>query len=185
MRLTEYGRDPHKRKEYVHQPALRLVGVDVSQAKHNACRGTQTTISGRQLEFTHTREGFRRFDQTLRARLVKTRCQRLLSAMAPSGISWHALSDRRTSCGYDVCLVHCQAVRNNRTTRQDGTSTTADQDAYRICDLRLQGNFFLPVARDAALKAAYRLRRRPMALQKRVRPLRHQLRAALHLACPE
>ena len=45
MRLKEYGRDPHKRKEYVHQPDLLLVGVDVSKAKHNACMGTQTTMS--------------------------------------------------------------------------------------------------------------------------------------------
>lgn len=91
MRLTEYGRDPQKRKEYVHQPELLLVGVDVSKAKHNACRGTQTTISCRKLELTHTREGFRRFEQTLRDHLVKNRCQRLLIAMEPSGISWHAL----------------------------------------------------------------------------------------------
>jgi hypothetical protein len=50
MRLTEYGRDPQKRKEYVHQPSLFLVGVDVSKAKHNACLGTQMGISRRKLE---------------------------------------------------------------------------------------------------------------------------------------
>jgi len=185
MRLTEYGRDPHKRKEYVHQPDLLLVGVDVSKAKHNACLDTQTTISCRKLEFTHTREGFRRFEQTLRDHLVKNRCQRLLIAMEPSGLYWHALYDRLTSCGYDVCLVHCPAVRNNRKTMQDGTSTTDDKDAYSICDVLLQGKFFLPVARDAALKAAYRLMRRHMALKKRGSQLRNQLRAAIHLAFPE
>jgi hypothetical protein len=52
MRLTEYGRNPNKRKEYVYQLDLLLVGVDVSQAKHSACLGTQTTISCRKLEFT-------------------------------------------------------------------------------------------------------------------------------------
>lgn len=67
---------------------------------------------------------------------------------------------------------------------QDGTSKTDDKDAYSIFDLLLQGKFFLPVARDAALKAAYRLLRRHMALKKRVRQLRHQLRAAIHLAFP-
>src|SRR5215471_16234176 len=169
----------------MYQPALLLVGVDVSKAKPNACLGTQTTISCRKLALTHTREGFRRFEQTLRAHLVKNRCQRLLIAMAPSGIYWHALYDRLTSCGYDVCRVHGQAVRNHRKTMQDGTSKTDDQDAYSIFDLLLQGQCFLPVARDAALKAAYRLMRRHLALNKRVRPLRHQLRAALHLACPE
>ena len=135
MRLTEYGRDPQKRKEYVHQPDLLLVGVDVSKAKHNACRGTQTIISGRKLEFPHTREGFRRFEQTLRHHLVKTRCQRLLIAMEPSGIYWHALYERRKGCGYAGCLVHCQAVRHNRKTMQEGTSKTDEKDADSVFDL--------------------------------------------------
>ena len=47
MRRQEYGRNPYKRKEYGHQSDLRLVGVDVSKAKHSACRGTQTTLSCR------------------------------------------------------------------------------------------------------------------------------------------
>jgi transposase len=185
MRLTEYGRDPHKRKAYVHQPALLLVGVDVSKAKHNACLGTQTIISCRKLEFTHTREGFRRFEQTLRNHLVTTRCQRLLIAMEPSGIYWQALYERLKGCGYEVCLVHCQAVRNNRKTMQEGTSKTDEKDAYSVFDLLRQGKFFLPVERDPELKAAYRLMQRHMALKKRISQLRNQLRAALHLAFPE
>ena len=56
MRLTEYGRDSQKRKAYVHQPDLLLVGVDVSKAKHNACLGTQTIISCRKLEFPQRHE---------------------------------------------------------------------------------------------------------------------------------
>jgi transposase len=185
MRLTEYGRDPHKRKEYVHQPDLLLVGVDVSKAKHNACLGTQTIISCHKLAFTHTREGFRRFEQTLRNHLVKTRCQRLLIAMEPSGIYWQALYERLKGCGYEVCLVHCQAVRNNRKTMQEGTSKTDEKDAYSVFDLLRQGKFFLPVERDPELKAAYRLMQRHMALKKRISQLRNQLRAALHLAFPE
>ena len=43
----------------------------------------------------------------------------------------------------------------------------------------------LPVARDPALTAAYRLMRRHMALKQRVSQLRHPLRAAIHLAFPE
>src|SRR5262249_60847138 len=50
--------------------------------------------------------------------------------------------------------------------------------------LLLQGKCFLPVARYPALTAAYRLMRRHMALKKRVRQLRNQLRAAIHLAFP-
>jgi hypothetical protein len=37
MRLKNYGRNQKKRKEYIHQSALLLVGVDVSKAKHDAC----------------------------------------------------------------------------------------------------------------------------------------------------
>jgi transposase len=185
MRLTEYGRNPNKRKAYVHQPDLLLVGVDVSKAKHNACLGTQTTMSCRKLEFTHTREGFRRFEQTLKDHLVKNRCQRLLIAMEPSGIYWQALYERLNSCGYGVCLVHCQAVCNNRKTRQDGTSKTDEKDAYSVFDLLRQGKFFLPVDRDPVLQAAYRVMHRHMALKKRVSQLRNQLRAAIHLAFPE
>jgi transposase len=185
MRLQEYGRNPNKRKAYVCQPDLLLAGIDVSKAKHHACLGTQTTLSCRKLEFTHTREGFQRFEQTLKAHLVKNKCQRLLSAMEPSGIYWQALYERPKDCGYAVCLVHCQAVRNNRKTLQEGTSKTDETDAYRVFDLLRQGKFFLPVKRDPALKAAYRLMQRHMALKKRIRQLRNQLRAALHLAFPE
>jgi transposase len=185
MRLTEYGRNPNKRKAYVHQPDLLLVGVDVSQAKHSACLGTQTTISCRKLEFTHTREGFRRFEQTLKVHMVKNGRQRILIAMEPSGIYWQALYERLHSCGYEVCLVHCQAVRNNRKTMQDGTSKTDEKDAASVFDLLRQGKFFLPVARDPQLRAAYRLMQRHMALKKRGSQLRNQLRAAIHLAFPE
>lgn len=185
MRLQEYGRNPNKRKEYVHQPDLLLVGVDVSKAKHNACLGTQTTMSCRKLEFTHTREGFRHFEQTLKVHLVKNGRQHILIAMEPSGIYWQALYERLHSCGYAVCLVHCQAVRNNRKTMPDGTSKTDEKDAASVFDLLRQGKFFLPVDRDPELKAAYRLMQRHMALKKRVSQLRNQLRAAIHLAFPE
>ena len=36
MRLKDYARNHRKRKEYVHQPGLLLIGVDVSKAKHDA-----------------------------------------------------------------------------------------------------------------------------------------------------
>lgn len=185
MRLKEYARTPQKRKAYVQQPGLLLVGVDVSQAKHSACLGTQTGITCRKLAFTHSREGFQRFEQTLRDCLVKNNCRRLLIAMEPSGIYWQGLYDRLQSCGYDVCLVSCQAVRNNRKTMQEATSKTDEKDAYSILDLLRQGKFFLPVARDAALQAAYRLMHRSMALKKRVGQLRNHLRAAMHLTFPE
>jgi transposase len=185
MRLTEYGRTPQERKAYVQQSDLLLVGVDVSKAKHSACIGTQTGISCRKLEFTHTWEGFQRFEHTLRHHLDKNNCRRVLIAMEPSGIYWQALYARLKDSGYGVCLVHCQAVRNNRKTMPDGTSKTDEKDAYSIFDLLQQGKFFVPVARDAELQAAYRLMQRHMALKKRVGQLRNQLRAAIHLAFPE
>jgi transposase len=185
MRLTEYGRNPHTRKAYVQQPNLLMVGVDVSKAKHNACLGTQISMSRRKLEFTHTREGIERFEQTLKQQLVKKAGRHVLIAMEPSGIYWQALYDRLQRCGYGVCLVHCQAVRNNRKTMQEGTSKTDETDAYSVFDLLRQGKFFLPVERDPELQAAYRLMQRAMALKKRISQLRNQLRAALHLAFPE
>jgi transposase len=81
--------------------------------------------------------------------------------------------------------VHCQAVRNNRKTMQDGTSKTDEKDAYSVFDLLRQGKFFLPVDRDPVLQAAYRVMHRHMALKKRVSQLRNQLRAAIHLTFPE
>jgi transposase len=184
MRLKEYGRNPQKRKAYVQQPDLLLVGVDVSKAKHSACIGPQTAMNCRKLEFTHTREGFRRLEQTLKDQLGHNQCRRLLLAMEPSGSYWHALYARLKSCGYGVCLVHCQAVRHNRKTMPEGTSKTDEKDADSVFDVLLQGTFFLPVERDPERRAAYRLRPRHMALKKRVSQLRNQLRAAIHLAFP-
>jgi len=109
----------------------------------------------------------------------------MLIAMAPSGISWQALYERLKSCGYGGCLVHCQAVRNNRKTMPEGTSKTDEKDAYSIFALLRQGKFFLPVDRAPELQAAYRLMRRHMALKKRVSQLRNHLRAAIHLTLPE
>ena len=151
----------------------------MSQAKHNACIGTQIGITCRKLAFTHSREGFRRFEQTLRDHLVKNSCRRLVIAMEPSGIYWQGLYDRLRSCGYDVCLVSCQAVHNNRKTMQEAMRKTDEKDAYSVLDLLRQGEFFLPVARDAELQAAYRLMHHHMALKKRVSQLRNQLRAAI------
>ena len=41
MRLKDYARNQKKRKDYVQQPDLLMVGVDVSKVKHDACMGTQ------------------------------------------------------------------------------------------------------------------------------------------------
>ena len=185
MRLTEYGRNPQKHKASVQQPALLRVGVAVRKAKHRAGMGTQTAINCRPLAFPHTREGFRRLAQTLTDQLGHNHCRRLLLAMEPSGSYWHALYARLNSCGYGVCLGHCQAVRHNRQTRPEGTRKTDATEADSVFDVLLQGTCFLPVARDPERRAASRVMQRPMALKQRVRQRRHPLRAAIHLACPE
>ena len=183
-RLKEYGRNPQKRKAYEQPPDLLLVGVDVSTAKHSACLGTQTARNGRTLALPPPREGLRRFEQTLQAQWGQHPCRRLLLAMEPSGSDWHALYERLKSGGYGVCLVPGQAVRHNRNTMPDGTRNTDEPEADSLFDVLLPGPFFLPVDRDPALRAADRVMQRPMALTKRVSPLRHQLRAAVPRAFP-
>ena len=37
MRLKDYGRNQKKRKEFIQQDRLLLIGVDVSKARHEAC----------------------------------------------------------------------------------------------------------------------------------------------------
>jgi hypothetical protein len=185
MRRPEYGRNPHKRTAYVDQPALLLVGVAHSDATPSACLGTPTTRSCRQLEVPHTREGFGRFEPTRQAHLDNHGRPHLLSARAPSGRSGQARYERLTSSGSAVCLGPGHAGRTNRTTRQDGTRKTDAKDAARSFDFRRQGTCLLPGARALARTAAYRLRRRPMALKNRGSPLRNPLRAAMDLAGPE
>lgn len=185
MRRKESGRNPTRRKGYMQQPGLLLVGVDVSKAKHRACIGIQTNVRGQKLDCTHTREGCKRCEQTRREHLVKNSCRRLLMAMEPAGSYWQRLSERLRSCGYEVCLVRCQAVRNNRKTMPATISTTDEKDAYSVCDFLRPGTFFLPVERDAELQAAYRLLRRYLARKKRVGQLCNQLRAAIPLTLPE
>lgn len=41
MRLKDYVRNRKKRKDYVQQPDLLMVGVDVDNVKHDASLGTQ------------------------------------------------------------------------------------------------------------------------------------------------
>ena len=185
MRLKEYARSPKRRKEYVQQAGLLLVGLDVSKTKHDACLGTKEGVRYRQLTFTHTRAGFRMFEAVVKKQMAINQCRRVLIAMEPSGLYWHGLYDRLKSCGYGVCLVNCQAVHHNRKTMHDGTSKTDQKDAQAVFDLLAQGKFFMPVERDVELKAAYRLMRRHMALKKRVGQLRNHLRGAIHLAFPE
>lgn len=181
MRIKDSGRNHQKRKLYVQQSDLLLVGVDVSKAKHDAYFGkTNHTIS-----FANNRKGFQSFEETLRTNIAKTKSRKVLIAMEPSGLYWYSLYDRLKKCGYGVCLVNCLAVKNNRRTMPDGISKTDPKDAHSIFDLLQQGKFFLPVERDHELAAAYRIMRRHMTMKKRISQLRNQLRGALHLSFPE
>jgi hypothetical protein len=56
MRLKDYGRNQKKRKEFILKPGLMMVGVDVSEAKHNACMGVQKGVICRKLQFASTQD---------------------------------------------------------------------------------------------------------------------------------
>lgn len=185
MRLKDYARNHNRRKEYIGQPDLLLIGIDVSKAKHDGCVGTTRGVIRKKLEFMNDREGYRYFEETIRQILFQQKCRRVLIGMEPSGIYWQGLYERLRICGFGVCLVDCQSVKNNRRTMQDGASKTDRKDAYSIFDLLQQAKFFLPVERDKELQAAYRLMRRHMALKKRISRIRNQLRGVLHLSFPE
>ena len=105
--------------------------------------------------------------------------------MEPSGIYWQGLYDRRRSCGYDVCLVSCQAVHNNRKAMQEATSKTDEKDAYSVLDLLRQGKFFLPVARDADAPGGLPLDAPLHGTEKTGQPTPQSIRAAIHLTFPE
>ena len=47
MKLKDYGRNQKKRKEYIKQSGLLLVGVDVSKAKHDAWARHRGKTQGR------------------------------------------------------------------------------------------------------------------------------------------
>ena len=55
MRLKDYGRNHKKRKEYIKQDSLLMIGVDISKAKHDACIGTLDNVKSR-IGFKNTRD---------------------------------------------------------------------------------------------------------------------------------
>ena len=134
MRLKDYGRNHKKRKEYIHRSGLLLAGINVSKAKHDSCIGTLEGVRCR-IGFLTARDGFKRFEQAIRKNMFRNKCKRVLIAMEPSGLYCYSLYNRLKSCGYGVCLVNCRAVKNNRSTMQDGQSKTDKKDAFSIFDL--------------------------------------------------
>ena len=87
MRLKDYGRNQKKRKEYIKQSGLLLVGVDVSKAKHDACIGSLEGVRCR-IGFRNARDGFKRFEDAIRKNMFRNKCKRVLVAMEPSGLYW-------------------------------------------------------------------------------------------------
>ena len=47
IKLKNYGRNHKKRKEYIKQSELLLVGVDVNKTKYDACIGTLEGVTCR------------------------------------------------------------------------------------------------------------------------------------------
>jgi len=58
MRLKDYAKNHKKRKYYIQQLGLLMVGVDVIKVKHSAYLGTQAGVMCRKLGFTNTCNGF-------------------------------------------------------------------------------------------------------------------------------
>lgn len=185
MRLKDYGRKPALRKEFVQNPDLLTIGIDVSKDSHSACFGTKSMVLSKKFEFHNSREGFQKFEHNIRNLSKRNACKQVLIGMEPSGLYWYGLYERLKKCGFGVCLVNCMAVKNNRKTMPDGSSKTDPKDAYSVYDLMIQGKFFLPVERDPELAAAYRLMRKHMIIKKRISRVRNHIRGALHLAFPE
>lgn len=185
MRLKDYGRKPALRKEFVQNPELLTIGVDISKGSHSACFGTKSRVLTKKFDFTNSRDGFYKFESNIRTLCKRHACKQVLIGMEPSGLYWYGLYERLKKCGFGVCLVNCMAVKNNRKTLPDGSSKTDQKDAYSIHDLMVQGKFFLPVERDPELAAAYRLMRKHMIMKKRISRVRNHIRGALHLAFPE
>lgn len=185
MRLKDYGRKPRLRKEFVQNPELLIIGIDVSKRSHSACFGTNSIVLSKKFDFTNTRDGFQKFESYIRVLCRKHTCKQVLIGMEPSGLYWYGLYERLKKCGFSLCLVNCMAVKNNRKTLPDGASKTDPKDAHSVYDLMSQGKFFLPVERDPELSAAYRLMRKHMFYKKRVNRVQNQIRGALHLSFPE
>jgi transposase len=185
MRLKDYGRKQTQRKEFVQNPKLLIIGIDISKNSHSACFGTNAMIVSKKFDFKNSREGFQKFESYIRTLCRKHACKQVLVGMEPSGLYWYGLFERLKKCGLSACLVNCMAVKNNRKTLPDGASKTDPKDAHSIYDLMVQGKFFLPVERDPELAAAYRLIRKHMFYKKRLSRIQNQIRGALHLSFPE
>ncbi len=80
MRLKNYGRNQKKRKEYIQQNGLLLVGVDVSKAKDDACMGTLDSVRCR-IGFKNARAAFKGFEDAIRKNVFRNKCKRVLVAM--------------------------------------------------------------------------------------------------------
>ena len=72
MRLKDYGRNQKKRKEYIQQDALLLIGVDISKAKRDACIGTLNNLKSR-IKFRNAGDGFKRFEDAIRKNMFRKR----------------------------------------------------------------------------------------------------------------
>ena len=72
MRLKNYGRNHKKRKEYIKQSGLLLVGVDVSNAKHDSCIGSLEGVRCR-IGFRNARDGFKRFEDAIRKNMFRNK----------------------------------------------------------------------------------------------------------------
>ena len=91
MRLKDYGRKPALRKEFVQNPDLLTIGIDVSKDSHSACFGTKSMVLSKKFEFHNSREGFQKFEHNIRNLSKRNACKQVLIGMEPSGLYWYGL----------------------------------------------------------------------------------------------
>lgn len=61
MRLKDYGRKSSLRKEFVNNPKLLIVGVDIGRSCYSVCFGSNSTVLSKKFEFNNSRDGFKKF----------------------------------------------------------------------------------------------------------------------------
>jgi transposase len=94
MRLKDYGRKPTLRKEFVQNPELLTIGIDIGKSSHSACFGTNSMILSKKFDFANSREGFQKFEANIRTSCRRHSCRQVLVGMEPSGLYWYGLYER-------------------------------------------------------------------------------------------
>jgi hypothetical protein len=75
MRLKDYGRKSGLRKEFVQNPNLLTIGVDISKGSHSACFGTRANVLTKKYDYANSRDGFQKFEAHIRSLCNRNACE--------------------------------------------------------------------------------------------------------------